>query len=1163
VLRGLFLALRLVLLLGILLVVGLFALPATETGSRWLVKGAARVLADAQLAELDIGRVEGRLLGRLTLHELALREAGAAGPAMLEAGRFSLHWDPAALFDGVLHLRAVEASDLRVELPPAQDDEPAAAPQIPDIALPLRVRLDRLELRRLELAGAGGSWTLDHLALGLDLGPERLRLHDLDLAAMGAGLSGSLEMAAAAPHLLDGKLRMVAGSRLTGPGTGPVKADLALSGPALRPTLDLRLREPQQLRLHGDLVLDQVEPGFDLAAEWDSLAWPLRGEPAYRASDGRLRLEGSATDYRLTLDAGLAAPDLPPAQLALDASGDLEGLRLVPLQLRTLDGSLTASGSVGWKEGVRWDLALDARDLDPVALLPGWPGSISGSLALRGSLADDADGLQLAAQIERLAGELRGYPVSASGRVAVQGKQVEIDDLRLASGSNRVAVSGRVGERLDLGFELDAPELAALYPGLEGSVQGRGRLAGTLEAPAVEASLQATGAGFAGLGAEHAELVLDWGGVDGSGRLSAGGVELPGVRFEQVALELDGSQDSHALRVELAGPILDAALDAQGGLAGGDWVGSLRSLRLDNPDLGEWRLREPATLRLGPEQARSGRLCMVQDGAALCSEGGWAAQTGLDLEGSLRDLDLARIETFLAAGMMVKGKLAADWRARGTLEQPRIEAQVRPSDGRIRFDEDEEVPLALAYRDVRLDFAFADDRGNASLGFELAPNGRASGSLRLGPAGADGRALDGRLDADFPDLALLSGVLPGVRDLAGRLEAGLRVSGTTERPQLSGQVRLREGRAEVPDVGITLENLELAVDGTPEEPLRVTASLRSGDGNLSLEGTVDLAAEPGPSVDLALSGSDFQAVRLPEARVLVSPDLRLSGAEPYRLRGTLRIPEADIELKELPQGSVSVSDDAVVIEQGQPRAEPTAASRMIDVDVRVELGDAVRFEGFGLSTRLAGSVEASVDQRGTLVDGRIELVDGRYKAYGQDLSIDRGRLVFAGPPGRPELDVRAVRVSRDGSVRAYLSVTGPASRPQVRVHSEPALPEAEALAYLLTGRGLDQAGNDDGIDITNAALSLGLSRSEPLLQDLSSRLGLDEFKIEAGENGFQESALTIGTYLNPDLYLGYTMGLFTPERAVLLRLHLNKHLEVETRSGEAQSVDLFYRYEHD
>ena len=174
----------------------------------------------------------------------------------------------------------------------------------------------------------------------------------------------------------------------------------------------------------------------------------------------------------------------------------------------------------------------------------------------------------------------------------------------------------------------------------------------------------------------------------------------------------------------------------------------------------------------------------------------------------------------------------------------------------------------------------------------------------------------------------------------------------------------------------------------------------------------------------------------------------------------------------------------------------------------------------------------------------------------------RGRLLFAGPPGNPDVDLRAVRESRDGLVKAYLAMSGPLAKPRPRVYTEPALPEAEAVAYLLTGRGLDDAGAGEGVDIAGAALSLGLSRSEPLLQDLSDRLGLDDLRIEGGDNGLADSSVLLGKYLNPDLYLGYTQGLFNPEGAVLLRLRLHERLELESRSGNEQSVDLFYKIEH-
>ena len=156
-----------------------------------------------------------------------------------------------------------------------------------------------------------------------------------------------------------------------------------------------------------------------------------------------------------------------------------------------------------------------------------------------------------------------------------------------------------------------------------------------------------------------------------------------------------------------------------------------------------------------------------------------------------------------------------------------------------------------------------------------------------------------------------------------------------------------------------------------------------------------------------------------------------------------------------------------------------------------------------------------------------------------------------------------MRVSRDGSVKAFLEMSGPLAEPRPRIYTEPAKADGEALSYLLTGNGLNQANSGEGIDMAAAALSLGLARSDPLLQDLSERFGIDELRIEAGDGGIKETSVLVGKYLNPDLYVGYSQGLFDPVGAVLLRLRLSEQVEVETKSGIEQSVDLFYRIEHD
>lgn len=63
-------------------------------------------------------------------------------------------------------------------------------------------------------------------------------------------------------------------------------------------------------------------------------------------------------------------------------------------------------------------------------------------------------------------------------------------------------------------------------------------------------------------------------------------------------------------------------------------------------------------------------------------------------------------------------------------------------------------------------------------------------------------------------------------------------------------------------------------------------------------------------------------------------------------------------------------------------------------------------------------------------------------------------------------------------------------------------------------------------------------------------------------HGLPASSLVLGKYLNPNLYLGYSQGLFSPEGAVLLRVRLSERLEFESRSGVEQTFDLLCRIEH-
>ena len=82
--------------------------------------------------------------------------------------------------------------------------------------------------------------------------------------------------------------------------------------------------------------------------------------------------------------------------------------------------------------------------------------------------------------------------------------------------------------------------------------------------------------------------------------------------------------------------------------------------------------------------------------------------------------------------------------------------------------------------------------------------------------------------------------------------------------RLLGGLQIDKARARVPAAGIELSDLALSVRGEGGSPLRIDGTLSSGKGSLQLDGTFDLASN---AVDLRVVGEEFEAVRLPEARV--------------------------------------------------------------------------------------------------------------------------------------------------------------------------------------------------------------------------------------------------------------------------------------------------------
>ena len=192
--------------------------------------------------------------------------------------------------------------------------------------------------------------------------------------------------------------------------------------------------------------------------------------------------------------------------------------------------------------------------------------------------------------------------------------------------------------------------------------------------------------------------------------------------------------------------------------------------------------------------------------------------------------------------------------------------------------------------------------------------------------------------------------------------------------------------------------------------------------------------------------------------------------------------------------------------------------------------------------------------------GELNVVQGTYTAYGRQLTIDHGRLLFnGGLIDNPALDARASRHLEEQSVG--VDVRGTLRKPELRLYSDPPLSQSDALAYLLIGRPVGSLSGGEQAELADTTRQIGISGAGFLAQQVGRRIGTEVGIEEVGmgeENREERTALFIGKYLSPKLYIGYGVGLFETVNTWRVRYFLTPRLLLQAESGREHSADVIY-----
>lgn len=917
-----------------------------------------------------------------------------------------------------------------------------------------------------------------------------------------------------------------------------------------------------------------------------NLSEALAQWPGQIATDAEVQVEMDADQIQIRIPRLHAEGQLRDQPLMVDATARIKPDKVaVPsMRLQALGGEINAQADLALGAKLQGQAQLSMRDLDPSVVLAQWPGRLGGDL--RVELAGTQQAPVVRVPKLHVEGQLRDRQLTLDGRLRYADAMARIEAFSLASGESELTVEGRAGfDTLDLQWTIASPDLADFYPGLTGGLQGDGSVTGLTATPHLIAELRGESLGYQRYSVAGIDAAIDLNLADGSVfdldvRLADAQIGTTGVRT--LVLEAGGHAEAVDIALETDTTEGQVALELSGqiDLQARSWDGELTQLVVDPADFPAWTLESAASLQAGASAWSVSEVCMAAEpgqvatqpvtkrGSRLCLNSASDSQ-GLEAGTRIEYLDLAYLTPLLPPATSLTGSLRGEASYQRQPGREQLTADVTTSEIELTGTRTADDPLEIAFAPGSLTIVEDGDATRAQLNLPLEDDDAAGLSLDVrlpGQGPIVERSLDGEFKAELSNLDFVALLVDALTDVTGRLTAEMKLAGQVTAPDIGGRLRLTGAAASVDAAGIDLRDVEVTVTGDSTDTLQIEARASSGEGQVQASASARLGATR--RIDARVRGERFLAYNTDDARVLITPDLSFELQDKTAtLKGSVRVPSADITPQKRDSESlVRATDDEVII---GPRAE-TAQDDPIKLSATVDLilGDDVNFEGFGLTSRIEGQITARDRPTSqTTATGELRLVDGAYKAYGQNLDIRRGRLIFAGGPiAEPGLDVKASRYPAE-DIEVGVRVRGPLNRPEFELYSEPSMAQQEQLSYLVLGRSLDRKSGASGTEqaaLANAALALGLKGGGFLADTLQDKVGLDEISIgaQAGESN-EQASLVLGKYLSPRLYVSYGVALFKPGQSFRLRYLLSDKWTLKTETGTQTGGDLIYTIERD
>ena len=407
------------------------------------------------------------------------------------------------------------------------------------------------------------------------------------------------------------------------------------------------------------------------------------------------------------------------------------------------------------------------------------------------------------------------------------------------------------------------------------------------------------------------------------------------------------------------------------------------------------------------------------------------------------------------------------------------------------------------------------------------------------------------------NLLPFQGILTDVITLEGKVTADISIAGTLGSPLLNGDIALSKGKFRLLQNANTLENISSSViinnnQATMDADFYLADKQAKIQGNMSWQNSL--------SMNVDLTGDALPLVFPPQLVMSISPTLNFSLIEKaLTISGNIDVVDGTFNIEKLPESSVSLSDDVIILDQYGKAVVKKSSGFDIKTDISVNIKPAFEISGQGLSSHLSGQLQISQQEKNPFqLFGKIQSSDGTFQAYGQKLKIEKGEFTFNGPMDNPYFNLRASRHIKSEDIDVGIRVTGLANALNMELFSTPTMEMPEILSYLVRGRGLD-AGAEKSTVAASLLVGFGATNSAGLFDQIEKIPLISNIAVDTEGEGDQIQA-TVSGYVGNRVYLKYGIGVYEPINELTVRMFILNRFWLEIVSGIEQSTDLYYSF---